>query len=89
MKKAKHIVHIGAGIQAFVIITMLLLVLLGQSIPDYISNMFYVGLFLLMLGSLLSLRNQEVPAPKDKRKVIALLVILNILAVIMTVFSMS
>ena len=88
MKKAKHIVHIGAGIQALVIVLMLILVLLGQPIPDYVANMFYVGLFLVMLGSLLFVRKggQE---PKDKRKVIGLLIVLIILAVMMTVFSMS
>ena len=90
MKKRKLIVYTGTGMQALVIILMLILVLFGKPIPDYVSNMFYVGLFLIMLGSLLSVRKEE-PEPKDKRKLITLLVILIILTVTMTMtmFSLS
>ena len=44
IKKAKHNVYIGAGIQILVMILLSIFILLGQAIPDYGSNMFYAGL---------------------------------------------
>lgn len=75
MKNAKKIAHIGAGIQILGIILIWTLVLRGQPVPGYVAGMFGIGLALTLLGSLIFVRREGVTAT-DKRKVIALILIL-------------